>query len=222
MNKLLLLFAGMLMASGALLAQGESSGENSPGSGDLLIELTGTPFNTGGGLLSFSEFRTRYFLNEMMAVRLGIAMDLHSRQTTPDVVVNNSAYTFLPGFEYHLSNEGAFRTYGAVDVLIGQRIASYSSSTGPSVVGAASVPVSPTAVISDRGYFQFGVRLSAGIEYHFNSRFYMGGEVGFQYVNQKNAEVSVDGELWQESTTNNHGALTTANSIKIGFNFLNF
>ncbi|MBK6267455.1 outer membrane beta-barrel protein, partial [Marivirga sp. S37H4] len=219
------LFAGILMASGPVFAQSESSGESSSGgagSGDLLIELTGSPFNTGGGLLNFSEFRTRFFLNDIMAVRLGIAMNLDNTQTTPDVVVNNSSYSIMPGFEYHLVNEGAFRAYGAADLMVGHRIANYSSSTGPSVVGAASIPSSPTAFISNRGYFQLGARVSAGVEYHFNSRFYIGGEVGFQYIYQKNAEVSVDGELWQESTTDNFGFLTTANSIKIGFKFLNF
>ncbi|MBK6266566.1 hypothetical protein JKA74_16085, partial [Marivirga sp. S37H4] len=48
MKKLVMLFAGILMASGPVFAQSESSGESSSGgagSGDLLIELTGSPFN---------------------------------------------------------------------------------------------------------------------------------------------------------------------------------
>jgi len=226
MKKLVMLFAGILLLSGPLYAQDESSGEGSSGgagSGDVLIELTGTPFNTGGGFLDFSEFRARYFLSDDMAVRLGLYMSLDNNQRTPDEVVNNSVYSIMPGFEYHLINEGGFRSYTAADLMIGQRIANFTSSTGESVVGASRL-VDFDTQISDtqRSSFSFGARVGLGAEYYFGKRFYIGGEIGFQYGYRKNADVFVDGDIRQTATKDNFGYFTTANSFKIGFRFLNF
>ena len=228
MRKQLMFFAALLLASFPIFAQDDasSSGESSgsaggAGSGDFILEVTGTPF-LGSSLLNFSEFRARYFLNDNMAVRLGMNMDLNNYQNTPSVVVNFSSYDIMPGFEYHLVNEEGFRTYAAADVLIGQRITSVLSSTGQSATGTTNIPSSPTANIGNRSYFQVGTRLSVGVEYYFGKRFYIGGEVGFQYLYRNNSDVFVDGELFQAGTTDNIGFFTTANSFKIGFKFLNF
>lgn len=96
------------------------------------------------------------------------------------------------------------------------------SSTGPSVIGSTSVPFSSTSQVLNRSYLQMGARLGIGAEYYFGKRFYIGGEIGFQYLYRMNSDVSVDGELIQAGTTDNFGFLTTANAIKIGFKFLNF
>lgn len=226
MRKQLMLLTALLLLSCPIFAQDESSEEGSSGgmagAGDLLFEVTGTPFNTGGSLLNFSEFRARYFITEDMAVRLGMFMDLSNNQSTPDLVFNSSTWNVMPGFEYHFINDGAFRSYVAGDILIGQRIASAKSSTGPTVLGATSLPATPTSFVQGRGYFQFGFRAGIGAEYYFGKRFYIGGEIGFDYVNQTNAEVFVDGESFQEATKTNTGSLVTSNAIKIGFRFLNF
>jgi len=230
MRKQLMLLTALLLISCPIFAQDEDSGESSSGgmagAGDLLFEVTGTPF-LGNSLLNFSEFRARYFITEDMAVRLGMFMNLNNNQETPSVVTNNSTWNIMPGFEYHFVNEGAFRSYVAGDLMFGQRISSYKSSTGPSVIGANFDPSSnfspgPTDFISNRSYNQFGFRASIGAEYYFGKRFYIGGEIGFDYVNQTNAEVFVDGESFQEATKTNTGSLVTSNAIKIGFRFLNF
>ena len=224
MRKQLMLLTALLLLSWPILAQDESSGESSSGgmagAGDLLFEVTGTPFGTGGSLLNFSEFRARYFITEDMAVRLGMAMNLNNNQQTPDVVINDSEYSLMPGFEYHFVNDGSFRSYAAADLMIGQRIASRKSSTGPTVLGASTLPNNPNSFIGGRAYTQFGGRISIGAEYFFGERFYIGGEVGFQYVRRNNKEVFVDGESFQDATSRSFGYLNTSNAIKIGFRFL--
>lgn len=224
MRKQLMLLSALLLLSCPIFAQDESSEEEGSsggmaGAGDLLFEVTGTPFE-GSSLLNFSEFRARYFITEEMAVRLGMDMDLNNNQQTPDVVINDSEWGLMPGFEYHFINEGSFRSYAAADLMIGQRIASRKSSTGPTVLGAASLPNNPSSFISSRGYTQFGGRVSIGAEYFFGERFYIGGEVGFQYVRRNNKEVFVDGESFQAPTSSSFGYLNTTNVLKIGFRFL--
>ncbi|WP_041649862.1 outer membrane beta-barrel protein [Marivirga tractuosa] len=226
MRKQLMLLTALLLISCPIFAQDESTEEGSSGgmagAGDFLFEVTGTPFNTGGSLLNFSEFRARYFITEEMAVRLGMEMDLNNNQQTPDLVINDSYYGLMPGFEYHFVNEGSFRSYAAADLMFGQRIASRKSSTGPTVLGAASLPNNPSSFVSNRGYTQFGGRVSIGAEYYFGKRFYIGGEIGFQYINRNNKEVFVDGESFQDATKSSFGYLNTTNAFKIGFRFLNF
>lgn len=228
MRKQLMLLSALLLLSCPIFAQDESSEEEGSsggmaGAGDLLFEVTGTPF-TGGSLLDFSEFRARYFITEEMAVRLGMSMDLNNNQQTPDVVINDSEWGLMPGFEYHFVNEGSFRSYAAADLMIGQRITSRKSSTGPTVLGASFNPAfyNPTDNLPNRGYTQFGGRISIGAEYFFGERFYVGGEVGFQYIRRNNKEVFVDGESFQDATSTSFGYLNTSNVLKIGFRFLNF
>ncbi|WP_340153845.1 outer membrane beta-barrel protein [uncultured Marivirga sp.] len=226
MRKQLMLLSALLLLSCPIFAQDESSEEEGSsggmaGAGDLLFEVTGTPFD-GSSLLNFSEFRARYFITEEMAVRLGMDMDLNNNQQTPDVVINDSEWNLMPGFEYHFINEGSFRSYAAGDLMIGQRIASRKSSTGPTVLGATSVPNNPASFVGGRGYTQFGGRVSIGAEYFFGERFYVGGEIGFQYVRRNNKEVFVDGESFQAPTSTSFGYLNTTNVLKIGFRFLTF
>lgn len=222
MKKLVMLFAGILLLSGTIYAQDESSGEGSSGgagSGDVLIELTGTPFNTGGSILNFTEFRGRYFLNDIMVPRLGIWMDLNNNTSTPDVVLNDSEYRIMPGFEYHLTNEGAFRSYAAADLILRNRILSRKSTTGPTVLGSTTVPTNNNQNLT-KGYFDFGLRVGAGAEYHFGSRFYFGVEVGFELINRTNSEVNVDGDLYQAKTKSNFANVNVANSFRFGFKLL--
>ncbi|WKV12737.1 outer membrane beta-barrel protein [Marivirga harenae] len=226
MRKQLMLLSALLLLSCPIFAQDESSEEEGSsggmaGAGDLLFEVTGTPFD-GSSLLNFSEFRARYFITEEMAVRLGMDMDLNNNQQTPDVVINDSEWNLMPGFEYHFINEGSFRSYAAGDLMIGQRIASRKSSTGPTVLGATSLPNNPASFVGGRGYTQFGARVSIGAEYFFGERFYVGGEIGFQYVRRNNKEVLVDGESFQAPTSTSFGYLNTTNVLKIGFRFLTF
>jgi hypothetical protein len=191
MKKLVMLFAGILLMSGPIYAQDESSDEGSSGgvgSGDVLIELTGTPFD-------------------------------NNTTTTPDVVINDSEYRIMPGFEYHLTNEGAFRTYAAADVVLRNRILSRKSTSGPTVLGSTNVPSINNQNLN-KGYFDVGLRLGAGAEYHFGSRFYFGVEVGFELINRTNSEVNVDGDLYQAKTTSNFANVNVANSFRFGFKLL--
>ena len=165
-------------------------------------------------------FRARYLVSYVVVPRVGVYMDIYNSSSTPDLVTNNSTYMIAPGVEFHLQNEGKFRSFVAVDALAGMRNTSLRSTTGPSVVGATSRPSSNNQNLSNRGYMQVGANIGFGADYHFNSRFYIGMEVGLQLIRQMNSEITVDGELYQESTISNFGSVNTSNSFRIGFKLL--
>ncbi len=224
MKKLFLFSIVLLLSLSPLIGQEvgeEGSTGNSPESGDVLIEITGTPF-TGGSLLNFGSFRGRYFINDKIVPRLGFTMNIDNRQVTPDVVTNLSQYAVMPGVEYHLTNEGSFRSYVALDLTIGQRFASRESLSGSSVDGSTDIPNGNNFAFNTtrRGFFQFGVGVSVGAEYHFGSRFYVGTEIGLGILSTKFKDVRVDGELYQVGTVATTGSLNTINTFKIGFKLL--
>ncbi len=218
MKKLFFVLLALSLTYASAKAQDVEEGYG-PEPGELLIEITGTPF-VGSSLLNFGMFRARYLVSYVVVPRVGVYMDINNSSSTPDLVTNNSTYMIAPGVEFHLQNEGKFRSFVAVDVMAGMRNTSLRSTTGSSVVGATSRPSSNNQNLSNRGYMQVGANVGFGADYHFNSRFYIGMEVGLQLIRQLNSEITVDGELYQESTISNFGNVNTSNSFRIGFKLL--
>lgn len=218
MKKLLLVLLALSFSYASLRAQDLDEGFG-PEPEELLIEITGTPFE-GNSLLNFGMFRARYMLSYFVVPRVGFYMDIQNTQSTPDLVTNNSTFTVMPGVEFHLQDEGKFRSYVAVDALVGMKNTSLKSTTGATVIGATSRPSSNNQNLSNRGYFRVGANVGFGADYHFNSRFYIGTEIGLQLIRQMNSEITVDGELYQESTLSNFGSVNTSNSFRVGFKLL--
>lgn len=218
MKKLFFVLLALSMTYASVMAQDLEEGYG-PEPGELLIEITGTPF-VGSSLLNFGMFRARYLVSYVVVPRVGVYMDINNSSSTPDLVTNNSTYMIAPGVEFHLQNEGKFRSFVAVDAMAGMRNTSLRSTTGSSVVGATSRPSSNNQNLSNRGYIQVGANVGFGADYHFNSRFYIGMEVGLQLIRQMNSEITVDGELYQKSTISNFGSVNTSNSFRIGFKLL--
>ena len=208
MRKCVLVLLAFVASWSTLYAQDDESSSGGGGffdAGDLAFEITGSPFSrdlpnsTDGTFLSFGSFRARYAVTTNIVPRLGINMDLYNNQVSPDVVVNSSMYTLMPGCEYHFRIENGFRSYAALDLLIGQQFASLESTTQSNVNGATSVPSSSSDYYTgDRGYFMFGVGAGVGADYHFSSNFYIGAEIGFRLAQYKWSDIEVDGELFQE------------------------
>lgn len=220
-----MVFVALLFSGGLLYAQDDqddllmSGGTLDPG--DVLIEITGSPFD-GSTLLSFGSFRARYAVTDRIVPRLGFNMDMDSQQPSPDLVTSTFEYTVAPGCEYHLAIEGSFRTYAALDVIVGQRTSKRESTTESSVSGSTSSAdnITSSSYIANRGHFKLGVGLGVGADYYFSSRFYIGTEIGFQLVRENKSEIKIDGELYQDAVTNNYGSLNTMNTFKIGFKLL--
>lgn len=227
MRKLFLFSIVLLLSVSTLVAQddvgspaGSDSG-NIPEQGDVLIEITGTPFE-GSSLLNFGSFRARFFVSDKIVPRIGFTINASNDQSTPDIVTNLTEYTAMPGVELHLTRESKFRSYAALDVIVGQRFASLESISGASVDGSTQVPNGNNFNFSTarRGFFRIGGNLSVGADYHFSSRFYIGTEIGFSYIRTMYSDVSVDGELYQAGTSGNSGSLNTINTFRIGFKLL--
>jgi len=221
MKKLLMVLTAILISGSFLYAQDDPDESSAGGTfdpGDLLIEITGTPFS-GSSLLDFGSFRARYAVTDVIVPRLGFGMTVNTTQSTPDVVTNLNEFEVRPGCEYHLRVDGSFRSYAALDVILGGRVASRESTTGSSVSGSTQIPSGTNYGFSDtyRGHFRYGVAVGAGAEYHLSSKFYIGAEIGFQFYNDKKNEVSVDGEVYQGTVINSHASVNTQNTIRIGF-----
>ncbi len=219
MKKHFLILLAALLSTTYLQAQALEDEGYGPQPEELLIEITGNPF-VGSSLLNFGMVRARYMLSYALVPRVGVQMNINNYQTTPDLAYNISEFTLMPGVEFHLQNEGKFHSYVAVDALAGMKNSSLKSTTGASVSGATSRPSNNNQNLSNRGFFRVGAQVGFGADYHFNSRFYIGTEVGIQLIRQMNSEIKVDGELYQAGTTTNTGGINTTNSFRIGFKLL--
>lgn len=214
----------------------DDSGGTSPESGELLIEITTSPFSRDGNiyssnttLLNFGQFRARYFLNEALVPRLGIWFSIDDNKdgmTTPDATVTISQYMFTPGMEYHFINENGFTSYAALDVIITGRSVKQLSETDSDISGALPgsgfTPTQPNQSFSfeNRGFFGIGAMGAVGADFHFTSRFYMGAEIGFYFVTGKSSDVEIDGTLYQEGIKFFESGVKTSNSFRIGFKLL--
>ena len=196
-------------------------------SGNLLIEITSSPFGRDGNadLLNFGQFRARYALNEQIVPRLGIWFsvdDNFSGLSTPDEVVTVTEMMFTPGVEYHFVNENGFTSYAALDVIVSSRSILLESATDSDVSGIGITPSddNPSSSINNRGYFGLGGYAAAGAEYHFASGFYIGAEIGFYAMSGTTEDVEVDGVLFQEGFKFFDAGVRKANSFRIGFKLL--
>ena len=225
MRKLLLVFFVILSVHFSVSAQDEESGGAGPEFGDILIEITASPFDrdgNGDALLSFGQFRARYWLSDLLVPRLGLWYDYSSEASTPDDVFNSASWMVNPGVEFHFVNNGAFTSYAAADILISGEWRQLESTTDSNVDGSLQRPSGTNYSFSDasRGSFSIGLGASAGADYHFSSRFYIGAEVGFYILGGQTSDVEVDGELFQEGTMFWNGGVTTMNAVRIGFKLL--
>lgn len=221
MRKLFMVFMVFLLAATMAQAQDETETFIGPSSGDLLIEITGTPFE-GSSILNFGSFRARYIIRDTFVPRVSANMSINATQSTPDKVTTLSEYTVAPGLEYHLQRSRGFRSYIAADLIFGQRFASAESTTGQAIDGSTQVPSGNNYSFSEslRGHTQYGGQLAFGADYHFSSRIYIGVEIGFQFVHSKKNEVKVDGQMYQAETVYNYGSINTNNSFRVGFKLL--
>lgn len=231
----------MILSTSIMYAQDDSGG-TSPTSGELLIEITTSPFGRDGNtysssnnttLLNFGQFRARYFLNEALVPRLGIWFSIDDNKdgmSTPDATETISQFMFTPGVEYHFINENGFTSYAALDVIISGRSVKRLSETDSDIAGAlpgsgdvSSIVTEPNRSFSfeNRGFFGIGAMGAVGADYHFSSRFYMGAEIGFYFITGKSSDVEIDGALYQEGIKFFESGIKTSNSFRIGFKLLN-
>ena len=226
----------MIFLTSIVYAQDDSGGI-SPESGELLVEITSSPFGRDGSaysgnttLLNFGQFRARYVLTDVLVPRLGIWFSIDDNVdglSTPDVTQTISNYMFTPGIEYHFVNENGFTSYAALDVIVSMRSVERLSLSDSDISGA--LPPSGTDVstvitqsnqsfdFEDRGYFGVGGMLAIGADYHFSSRFYLGAEIGFYALTGKTSDVTIDGSLYQNGIKFFESGVATSNSFRVGF-----
>ena len=78
----------------------------------------------------------------------------------------------------------------------------------------------PSNGLDSRGYFGLGAYGAVGADYHFSSRFYIGAEIGLQFMTGTTQDVEVDGTLVQSGFKFFDAGVNTMNSFRIGFKLL--
>ncbi len=234
MRKQLMLLTALLLISCPIFAQDESTEQSSSGDlangreqSKLLIEFAANPFSANGGpsapILDIGDvgLRVRYNLTDVLAPRLTIRMDMYNEQPNPITVINSSSYDIRPGIEYRFTRDYNFVAYAAADVALLQQFSSYKTSTGTTILGATGLSdlSDPTvAFASNKAFFAIGGALAGGAEYHFKkSRFYIGVEIGLEYLHFMYTDIYLDGRLVQDKTFGNTAGLNLSNSIRLSF-----
>jgi len=213
MRKILLLtigFFSLVIPLHAQLSQIQISNVEKMEDG-FTVELTASPFNPSYSLLAPGYIRVRKILSESAAFRLGLWGNVSDNQIAPESVENTWLVSIRPGYEFHFEGGEKVTPYVGADLVFDMKNSQFESSTNPSLTGALDVNG------RERSYWQAGLQLVSGFDYHLGTHFYMGMEVGFQYAYRQNAEILQDGVLLQGKTTSNHFNTVFSNSIRVGF-----
>jgi hypothetical protein len=247
MKKLLL--ALMLLSSAGAIAQNTKTKTVSaykPHTGTVTAEFglsggllnTNVNLNNNAGLLRF-----RYFLNDGLAVRLGLGVN--SKSTTDNYYAGannsivgskerkNSGIIFNLGVEKHLPGTERLSTYVGADLIVSLSAASenwanLNGNTNTAVVGYfREIKGFNTLNAGTNAATGFGLRLVAGGEYYIVKNVYLGAELGFGFVSSKFKDITDKTTIGGVTTVNDRNepgksfdiSPSVITGVRIGFQF---
>lgn len=227
MRKVFLLFAALL-ASGMMrvLAQDAgtpSTGSSSDGSGsekNFAIELTGTPFSGANRVLNATQMRVRHNTFSPFKTRLGLWLDMESKQMVPHTVYDRTYLSVRPGAEWHfMADADRFSPYAAFDLVFEGSKFRQNTNYGVPVDGAWDANEVKANAYSNRSNFNFGFAISGGFDYVLTKHIYVGMELGLEYGRRRYKEVNYGGELLLDKVVHSSFRSVLGNSFRIGFKF---
>ncbi|MDD3080353.1 MAG: hypothetical protein PHH37_14800 [Paludibacter sp.] len=135
-KKRVLLFA-LIIATGTVLSQENTGFQTSvikktyPGKGSKMLELNFKPFSSTD-VISFDNLQTKYFLNNQIALRLGLKVqnqnntmdksDWDESEEHPQITNEKSTtLSFNPGVEYHFLKNSKISPYAGVELAFSNR-----------------------------------------------------------------------------------------------------
>ncbi len=190
-------------------------------------EVNFNPFN-GGNIISINYLRARMFLNEGMALRLGLELNSFSETqnavfnpgTTNEIIeaTKNSFFIFglHGGLEFHLPGTDKLSPYYGGELGFSMKSASTDITNQG---GVDKKTLSCSGIWSDNtnaGYTRFVLNVFVGTDYYVAKHLYLGAELGFGIQSTSYKDVTVISSLASVSTTS---ATPGSSSFNLGANF---
>ncbi len=191
-----------------------------PSSGDFMLEIDFDPFSDNG-VFHFETLRTKYWLSDKMALRLGLRFRNHKTSVSEDdyedptgsEATGDEKYTiigFRPGIEFRLLQGTKISPYVGFELsyLTKSSKANYEYYITDDFLSDKPVPVNIEAdgawlaeghniyydnfSITERGYTAIGANAVFGADYFVLPHLYMGFEIGLGYEVTKYHKVKVE------------------------------
>lgn len=226
----------VLLSAIAVMAFGVSNAQEETSSYKPTMGTVTTEVNLTGGLnnanfnLNTGGVKFRYFLQEDMALRLGLGVNSSKEINTDNSDPANietetikSSTSFLTvGVEKHFAGSDRLSTYAGADLVVGFRGASYELKDNTTTL-AVDGSDSPVPNAGNRAGTEFGVRVLTGADYYIAKKVYIGVEAGLQFASGKDKDVvtSLTGAPSVTATGGKVGGLSTniIGGVRLGFQF---
>jgi outer membrane protein W len=225
--KKLLYTAAAVFALSFANAQEESGSAYKPSKGTLATEvsLNGGLNNANFGL-NQGALKFRYFLNDDMALRVGLGTssnkDVEVDDSNPSDVetetFKNASNTFNVGIEKHFAGAERLSTYGGADLLLRFSSASYEFKDN-----SGTFEIDGQDTNGNNAGSAFGLRVFTGADYYITKKVFLGVEAGISFLSEKNKDVTVSSTGSPSVTSKgpkSSGLATAINGgVRIGYQF---
>jgi hypothetical protein len=184
--------------------------------GNATIELEFSPL--GSEPLKINSLRTRYFVNQNLALRLNLyagGKRTTNHSTTPDSSeqltnrTGNFDFTLRPGLEYHFDIAPRLSPYLGGEVYFGygiNRSKSESLNSNNSIMKTINSSMSST----------FGLNAITGTDFYFSEKIYVGVELGFGFLFEGKGKTKIKYEN-QEGTSGLQNSITKGNTTTLNW-----
>lgn len=180
--------------------------------------------------LTINYLKTRMFLSDKMAIRLGIDLavvskkdDLNNGKNNPVGEEKNSYFVFglHPGIEMHMEGtEKLSPYYGAEIAFVTKSSKGEETSIDVNGDGKFEDKIECKKIWTDgtnRAYSSIGLNLFIGTDYYINNHLFLGAELGFGFTNTSNAETETTSTI--DGTKGDPIKALKSSEMDLGFNF---
>ena len=211
-----------------------------PEAGNISAEVNFTPF--GGAPIGISYIRGRYFIDDLIALRVGLAFSLQTinAPATTDLITYAGggsvvSWGLLPGIEFHFEGTRRLSPFVGAQIDLLARNSGYTLTTTPkggttstlTMIGAA--PANGGDATSDpskNNYFNPGLSGLLGCDFYFSKHIYLGTEFGIGFSIQTRGDITTTSTAGSTSVSTvtkgaaSFGIAPVYNSaIRVGFVF---
>lgn len=211
-----------------------------PEAGNISAEVNFTPF--GGAPIGISYIRGRYFIDDLIALRVGLAFSLQTinAPANTDLVTYSGggsviSWGLLPGIEFHFEGTRRLSPFVGAQIDLLARNSGYTLTTTPTGGTASTVTMIGTApsaggtTTSDPtkdNYFNPGLSALIGCDFYFSKHIYLGTEFGIGFSIQTRGDktiTSTGSGVTNSSVTKGAASFGIApvynSAIRVGFVF---
>ena len=180
------------------------------------VELSMTPFTDSEAWLSPGYFKARVFFGDLGA-RIGIGTGMlfsTDQEHQPETVKNLSFFDVRPGLEFYPVQVDRALPFIGIDFVFAMRNTNLDATVGAPITGAWDVD------LDHRGYTALGFNIVVGGDYYLEGGgFFIGTEIGFEYLYFTHHEVKWGNELRAPETNSTQFRPTLRSSLRIGVAF---